>query len=205
VPGLALALASSLCWGVSDFVGGLQSRRRALLKVMFVSQAVGLLFLGVLLAARGQGPPPLRHLLPAIGGGLAGLIALTGFYRGLSIGTMSIVAPISATGSAVPVVVGIAQGERPGAVQIVGIVAALIGIVLASREHGPGTDRPSAAAARASIGLALVAAVGFGLFFVGVRRIFHKRGGHEGEPGESPQPTAAPSGPSPAPAPEGAR
>jgi drug/metabolite transporter (DMT)-like permease len=167
VLGLALALGSSLCWGVSDFLGGLQSRRLPLLRVMFVTQLVGLIGLGILLAARGVPAPALHRLLPAFGGGVAGLVALTSFYRGLAIGMMSIVAPISATGVAVPVLVGIAGGERPAVVQIVGIVAAGLGVVLASREAGPGVV--AGPRTRASLGLALVAALGFGLFFVGVR------------------------------------
>jgi drug/metabolite transporter (DMT)-like permease len=80
---------------------------------------------------------------------------------------MSIVAPISATGAAVPVVVGIAGGDRPAALQLAGIVAAVVGVVLASRE----LDEPHPEGhvpERTSIALALVAALGFGTFFVGM-------------------------------------
>lgn len=165
--GLVLALGSSLCWGVSDFLGGLQSRRLPLMWVMLLTQAAGLVGLAVLLALRGVPPPALHRLAPAVGGGVAGLIGLTGFYRGLAIGTMSIVAPVSATGVAVPVLVGVAGGERPALLQALGIVTALLGIVLASRE--PAAEPIAASRARASLGLALVGALGFGLFFVGVR------------------------------------
>ena len=65
---------------------------------------------------------------------MAGCAALAAFYRGLAIGTMSIVAPVSATGAAVPVLVGLASGERPGALQLAGILVAMAGIVLAARE-----------------------------------------------------------------------
>jgi drug/metabolite transporter (DMT)-like permease len=80
---------------------------------------------------------------------------------------MSIVAPIAATGVAVPVLVGVTGGDRPGLVQVAGIGAALVGIVLASRE--PATDEVPARVVRQSLVLALGAALGFGLFFVGVR------------------------------------
>jgi drug/metabolite transporter (DMT)-like permease len=164
---LALALGSSLCWGVADFIGGVQSRKSPLLGVVLVSQAVGLVGLLVWVAARGQPPPDLVRLLPAAGAGLGGVVALACFYRALAIGTMSIVAPISATGVVVPVVVGLASGERPAALQVVGIATAVVGVVLASRE---GSGRPAAAAAvRRSILLALCAAVGFGTFMVGLR------------------------------------
>jgi drug/metabolite transporter (DMT)-like permease len=167
VLGLALALSSSLCWGVADFIGGVQARRVPLLRVMLVSQGAGLACVVALLAARGVGPPHLTRLLPAAAAGIAGIAALTAFYRALSIGTMSIVAPISATGVAVPVIVGVAGGDRPALLQVLGILTAVVGVVLASREQDAGLHQRQIA--RASIGLALVAALGFGSFFVGIR------------------------------------
>ena len=165
--GLGLGLTSSLCWGVSDFIGGLSARRLPLLFVMVSSQAVGLAVVIGVVAIRGTGAPALVRLLPAVGGGLAGIAALTSFYRALAIGTMSVVAPIAATGVSVPVVVGIARGDHPAASQLVGIVIAVIGVVLASREHGPGVE--DRGASRASVALALLAAAGFGCYFVGVQ------------------------------------
>jgi drug/metabolite transporter (DMT)-like permease len=164
---LALALSSSLCWGVSDFLGGVQARRVALLWVVLVSQGAGLCLVIVVLASRGVGPPDLVRLLPAIAAGIGGVAALAAFYRALAIGTMSIVAPISATGVAVPVIVGVAGGDRPGALQVAGILAAVVGVVLASRENDAGLEQRQVA--RASLSLALVAAVGFGSYFVGIR------------------------------------
>jgi drug/metabolite transporter (DMT)-like permease len=165
--GLGLGLTSSLCWGVSDFIGGLSARRLPLLFVMISSQAVGLAVVIGVVAIRGTAAPDLVRLLPAVGGGLAGVAALTSFYRALAIGTMSVVAPIGATGVSVPVVVGIARGDRPAASQLIGIVIAVIGVVLASREHGPGIE--DRGAGRAGIALALLAAAGFGSYFVGVQ------------------------------------
>ena len=165
--GLGLGLTSSLCWGVSDFIGGLSARRLPLLFVMVSSQAVGLAVVIGVVAIRGTGAPALVRLLPAVGGGLAGIAALTSFYRALAIGTMSVVAPIAATGVSVPVVVGIARGDHPAASQLIGIVIAVIGVVLASREHGPGVE--DRGASRASVALALLAAAGFGCYFVGVQ------------------------------------
>jgi drug/metabolite transporter (DMT)-like permease len=165
--GLGLGLTSSLCWGVSDFIGGLSARRLPLLFVMVSSQAVGLAVVIGVVAIRGTGAPALVRLLPAVGGGLAGIAALTSFYRALAIGTMSVVAPIAATGVSVPVVVGIARGDHPAASQLVGIVIAVVGVVLASREHGPGVE--DRGASRASVALALLAAAGFGCYFVGVQ------------------------------------
>jgi drug/metabolite transporter (DMT)-like permease len=95
--------------------------------------------------------------------GIAGVMGLAGFYRALAIGTMSIVAPISATGVALPVIVGVATGDRLSTVVSAGLVVTVAGVVLASREQHDDAGR--AAAGRLSIGLALLSAVGFGSYF----------------------------------------
>ena len=161
---VVLALSSSLCWGTADFLGGLQSRRRPLVTVLLVAQVAAVTFGAIYVIASQDAFPDAGPALLATGAGAAGCLALAAFYRGLAIGTMSIVAPISATGAAVPVLVGVASGERPGVVQVVGIALAMVGIVLAARE--PSDAPPSGPGARTSIGLALLAAVGFGTFFV---------------------------------------
>ena len=167
--GVPLGLGSSVAWGVSDFIAGTQSRRVPVVRVLLVSQGLGFAGLCVVLAARGVGPPATGRMLAAIAGGVAGIVGLGAFYRALAIGTMSIVAPISATGVVVPVIVGIAGGDRPAAIQVVGIVAATIGVVLASREHGPGVEAAERRATRTTVLLARGAAAGFGCYFVGIR------------------------------------
>ncbi len=164
-----LALASSVSWGVADFLGGLQSRRHALLAVLVLSQAVALLVLLVAVAAGVPTEHDAAATAWAAGSGVLGILALTAFYRALSIGTMSIVAPLSATGAAVPVLVGLASGERPKAIQIAGMVLALVGVMLAARE-AQDADAAFRRTNRKAVLLALVAAVGFGSFFAGVDR-----------------------------------
>jgi uncharacterized membrane protein len=137
--------------------------------VVLVSQAAGLAALTVVVAVRGVGPPPVGELWPAALAGAAGAAALGAFYHGLAIGTMSIVAPISATGAAIPVAVGVATGDRPSGLQAAGVALAVAGVVLASREPDA-DDAHRAARARRSVALALVAAAGFGTFFVGMAR-----------------------------------
>jgi drug/metabolite transporter (DMT)-like permease len=163
---VALGLSSSLCWGLADFLGGIQSRRVSVLAVLLVSQGAGLLVVAIGIAIAQPSAPGIADLWPAAVAGLAGALALSAFYRALAIGTMSIVAPISATGAAVPVIVGIATGDRPSALQLAGIVAAVIGVILASRELDE--DRPAGSPGATSIILALLAALGFGTFFVGM-------------------------------------
>ena len=164
---VALGLGSSLCWGLADFFGGLQSRKRAALAVLLVSQGVALALLIPFAFALGDELPSATAAAWAALAGSAGIIALGAFYRALAIGTMSVVAPISATAAAVPVLVGLAEGERPSGLQVAGMAIALAGVILASREPiEEGGDPPN----RTAIGLALVAAAGFGTFFVGLDR-----------------------------------
>ena len=159
---IVAALGASVAWGVADFLGGLKSRHLRLLAVLAISQSAGLIFLGAIVLARGQAPPEWSFAAFAGLAGLLGLLALSAFYRGLAVGTMSIVAPVSATGVALPVVVGLVGGERLGALQVAGTVAAIAGVILASRTVDDARTAPRAS----GLGYALLAALGFGVFFV---------------------------------------
>jgi drug/metabolite transporter (DMT)-like permease len=143
VLGILLALASALTWGSGDFLSGLMSRRQPLLVVLLVSQAAGVPLMGTLALAF-RGVPADWSFIPLAGlAGLTGLIGLAALFRGLALGTMSIVAPISATGAALPVIVGLFTGEQPSPVQGVGVLFALAGVALASR---PAPDPPASEA-----------------------------------------------------------
>jgi drug/metabolite transporter (DMT)-like permease len=158
-----LAIAGALGWGVGDFLGGLAARRLAVLTVLVVSQAVGLLGVSLWVGISGDAFPGVVELLPAAAGGIAALAGLAALYRGFAIGAMGIVAPISAASPVVPLGVDAARGETPGAAQWLGIVLVVGGIVALSREAS--TEGGGIAA---GAGLAVVAALGFGLFFVGI-------------------------------------
>jgi drug/metabolite transporter (DMT)-like permease len=165
---VALGLASSLAWGFADFFGGLQSRRRPLLAVLVVTQTAGFALAIVIVALRAEGPPAMGSWLAwAAGGSLFGLAGLAAFYRGLATGNMGVVAPISSAAAVIPLIVGLASGERPGAVQAVGVALAIAGVVLASREQ---SEMDAGRRVAAGAGLAIVAAIGFGSFFVAMDR-----------------------------------
>lgn len=161
--GPLLALTASLSWGVGDFLAGLRARRLPVLTVLVVSQAAGLSTIALVVAVRSEGPPEARYLGYAALAGIAGAIGLAALYRGLAVGSMSVVAPVSATAAVVPVLFGVAGGERPSAAQNVGIAVAVAGVVLASRARaGDGRGRALAE----GTGLALLAALAFGLLLV---------------------------------------
>ena len=149
---------------MSDFLGGLMARRIAVLVVIVVSQTAGLTVIAIAVAAAGESAPDAAFIPYASAAGLAGVCGLTAFYRGLALGKMSVVAPISSMAVLVPVVVGVATGDRPSAVQALGAVVGIAGIALASREAGE--KAPESTRVAAGVGLALLSGLGFGTFFV---------------------------------------
>jgi drug/metabolite transporter (DMT)-like permease len=161
VTAIALALAASVSWGLGDFFGGLTSRRLHVLTVLVVQQVFGLAAALAWVLASGDGFPGWEGAGWAAAAGASGCLGIGALYRGMAIGAMGIVAPVSAVSAVIPFAVGIASGERPGSLQVLGIVLALIGVAVASREPAArGGGRA------AGIGLALLAALGFGLYFV---------------------------------------
>lgn len=159
-----LALSGAALWGAGDFLGGLAARRLAVLAVLAISQAIGLAGVALWVWLADDPFPGAGELAPAAVAGVAGLIGLGALYRGLAVGAMGIVAPISAASPIVPLTVDAARGITPGALQGLGVVLVLAGIVTLSREpSGRGNPRIAAGA-----GLALVAALGFGTFIVGL-------------------------------------
>ena len=160
----ALALLGAASWGVGDFLGGIAARRIHVLTVLIVSQGAGLVGALVWVVVARPALPGIGELLAAAGAGACGAIGLGALYRGMAVGAMGIVAPISAAGPVVPLAVDLAKGESPSAVQWLGVVVVLAGIAMLAREPG----RPVRGGLGAGVSLALVAALGFGLFFVGL-------------------------------------
>ncbi|NGO68366.1 DMT family transporter [Streptomyces boncukensis] len=156
----AFALATSLLWGLADFGGGLLSKRMRELTVVVVSQGAAALVLGAVVAATGAwGALDARLLWCAVAAGAIGPVSMLCFYRALAAGPMGVVSPVATLGSvAVPVGVGmVLHGERPGAVQGLGTLVAVTGVVLASGLQGRGGP-----VQRSTVLLTLVAAFGFG-------------------------------------------
>jgi drug/metabolite transporter (DMT)-like permease len=161
VTAIALAFAASVAWGIGDFLGGVTSRRLATLAVLAVSEVAGWVLLGVLVAASGDEPLGASATAAAVAAGVAGLVGLGALYQGMAVGAIGVVAPVSTLAALIPLTYGLARGERPGAIQLLGAAAILAGVALVSREPGPAGARVAA-----GVGFALLAALGFGLYFV---------------------------------------
>jgi drug/metabolite transporter (DMT)-like permease len=166
-PGILLALSSALAYGAADFIGGAGSRRHSSWQIVLVGQAAGALVMltaGLTLPGNPT-PTDFAWALLAGAGSATGSIFL---FRGLARGRMGLVAPISALGAAIlPVLVGVTLGERPSPLVWIGILAALPGIWLVSRETT--SDRP--ARARAALLDGTLAGAGFGILFTALGQI----------------------------------
>jgi drug/metabolite transporter (DMT)-like permease len=179
VSGAPAALAASLLWGMADFLAGRASRRHPTVLVALVGQVAGFAALALILAFHGVAA---GALVPGALSGAVGVGAVLAFYGALGRGTMSVVAPIGATGAIVPMAYGVIQGDRPDALQWLGVAAALVGAVLASREPartevgvpagpaGPAGARHAVTTAdqRAAVRLAALAAFLIGLTLIGL-------------------------------------
>src|SRR3954470_4119602 len=152
---IALGLAASLSWGVADFIGGIQARRMPAVAVVLGSQLAGLVLVAAIVAIRGEPPPGGDFALYAALSSVAGITGLTAVYHALSIGSMGVVAPLSSCAAAIPLVVGLATGDKPSALQGAGVAIAIVGVLLASREAG---EHGGASVAKGA-GFALLSAV----------------------------------------------
>ena len=162
---IALALGSSACYGVSNFVGPQLARRHALVTVLVVSQAAALIGCAAYLAADRGAALPLSSFLLAVLAGFGNAAGLIGFYRAAELGPLSLIAPIGAMGAIVPVAWGLADGETLGPLQVAGVVLALGGAALAARAKPPAAGpEPRYPDPRASVIWAAGSALAFGVF-----------------------------------------
>ncbi|MGV0787563.1 DMT family transporter [Mycolicibacterium sp. XJ2] len=127
-------MASALGYGISDFVGGLASRRVAALRVVLVSYPIALVVLAALAVPIG-GDVSQGAVVWGVLCGVAQAFGVWWFYAALGSGPISVVSPLTAILVAgIPVGVGLALGERPGLIAGVGVVLALVAVVLVSRD-----------------------------------------------------------------------
>lgn len=159
---LLLALGSSLAYGCADFLGGLGARRAHVLRTVLVAAPASLAVELLLWPVLGASFSP-----AAVGwgaaSGVASAAAFALLYKTLAIGPMNVLSPVTAlVSAALPVAVGLLQGERLGPAGLLGLPLALVAVLLVSAGHGAGSARPSRTAlllafgAGAAIALQLV-------------------------------------------------
>jgi drug/metabolite transporter (DMT)-like permease len=171
--GPALALASAILYGAGDFFGGFTARRSNTLAAVLVSQAAGLLLLILLLPLLPHATLDLHDASWGIVAGLAGGAGVALLYRALAIGTMAVVAPVTAVCAViVPVAAAALVGERVSRLSAVGIAIALVAIVLVSRPRDEGEPQRTRERRGLPPGLLLAfgSGVAVGIFFLALAR-----------------------------------
>ncbi len=162
---ILLGLLAALAWGTGDFTGGMAARKAPETAVVLGTEVVGLALL-LTLALFVDGDPSGRDLALGSGAGMLGVAGLVMLYRGLARGRASVVAPLSAVGATVlQVSWGLAGGEEPGGVALIGIVLAIvaIGVVAGSAAEPAGS---SSLSRRQELQCGFGAAVGFGFYLI---------------------------------------
>ena len=157
-----LALGSAAMFGVGDFMGGYAARKAAPLRVTALAQVASIAVLVPLVVIVPSPTVTRADLLWGAGGGVFGMVGILGLYTALARGPMGVIAPITAVlGAIVPVGVGLLLGERPPPLAMLGVVLGLVAIAWVSAGSGP-----SGPIDRYALMPAIVAGLGFGLFFV---------------------------------------
>jgi drug/metabolite transporter (DMT)-like permease len=164
----ALAVLSSLAYGAADFLGGLATKRGSTVFAAVVwSQATGLVLVLLLLPFFPRASPSAADFGWGAATGLAGGVGLAFLYRGLAVGVMSVIAPVTAVCAVIiPVGFGVALGERPARVAVAGVALALVSIVLISQSGRVEEGKD----ARTGVPIAIASGIAIGIFLVCLER-----------------------------------
>lgn len=158
-----LAIGAAAAYGIADYAGGRATRSAPAEAVTFTGQFTALILLLIVVPLTGAPLPSLHDWIWSGFSGFGAAIALLSFYRAMSRGAMTVIAPISAViGLSIPVIIGLIQGERPSLIAYPGILLAIIAVALV----GDVTDSHDLPTPWSAIGLAALAGIGFGLIFV---------------------------------------
>lgn len=165
--GAILALIAAAAWGGGDFSGGLAARKNSSYQVLVLSSASGLIALLVLMLATGEELPRVEVVGWSAAAGIVGAFGIAALYRGLVVGDAAVVAPTAGVlGAMLPVVVGILLEGPPRVEKWVGFGLGMAGIWLVS-----GSAQGGDAKVNPGFGLAIVAGLGFGGFFVLIAQV----------------------------------
>ena len=161
---ILFGLLSALSWGAGDFTGGLAARKVGAYRSVFYAEVIGVVFLFTVLVFIHEPFPDTRAQLFALLAGIIGTLGLMLLYHSMTLGLMSIAAPVSALLAAVlPVVVGIFTEGFPRYLTFIGFGFALLAVWLVSQSEGGVKDILSHLS---DLKLPLIAGIGFGFYFV---------------------------------------
>ncbi len=161
---IGLSLTACLGWGIADFIGGIKSRQMPVVSVLMISNIFAVSILGMIIFLRGDMLLFTPIILWAVLGGLVSLTAMFLFFRALSVGSMAVVTPISACGVILPVIWGYISGDSLTTMQSLGIISAILGSILLSRDTGKSNSNKKDGTK--GVVLAIFAAIFVGLYFI---------------------------------------
>ncbi len=165
--GIFLAIGSSVAYGSADFFGGLGARHYSPYQVLFISEIVGMLTMGLLSFASREPSPDMASVFWCILGNLIGIVGLAFLYDGLARGGAAIVSPVAGViGGAIPVLLAILTSGWPAPAPLIGFIIALPGIWLVTA-----VSQLSPEISKTSLRLGLLAGIAFGLFFIFMARV----------------------------------
>jgi drug/metabolite transporter (DMT)-like permease len=168
-----LALGAAIAYGLSDFIGGVAARRTSIWPVSLTA-CLGATLGTLVLALVAPGEPSTADYAWGLLGGIGSGTGTAFLYRGLARGRMGVVAPVSAVGAALlPAALALATGERPTTLVWVGMLVALPGIWLVSREPAPAEAKASSAEGLVD---GVLAGLGFGLLFATLGQVPEESG-----------------------------
>jgi drug/metabolite transporter (DMT)-like permease len=134
---VVLALISALGYGGSDFAAGIGSREASVLQLTVLSEGVSLLLLLVTVPWLSTQAPTSAALWWGVLAGVSEVVGTLALYLGFRHAAFSVASTLSAVGSAAfSVIAGLALGERPGTLALIGIGLALPAIIAVSASPG---------------------------------------------------------------------
>lgn len=161
---IIFGLGAALSWGSGDFTGGLASRKTGAYRAVFYSEFFGVFLLFIMLGVSGEAFPNLKIWSLSMIAGAIGTVGLILLYQAMTLGLMSISAPVSALLAAlIPVLVGSFRDGLPDGLTFTGFGFALTAVWLVSQSEGDVKDIFSHLS---DLKLPLLAGIGFGLYFI---------------------------------------
>lgn len=168
---LLFGLGSAIGYGAGDFLVGLAGRRGGIWPVLVASQCIGLAAVLIVLPFMLDGSPAptdvVWGLVAGVGKAAGGLFLL----RGMLIGQMNVVAPVSSlSGAGLPILVALALGERPTLLAWAGVLAGLVAIGLVSAGGGQARAGTLSGRVAEGFGFGLAAGAGFATLYLALDR-----------------------------------
>jgi drug/metabolite transporter (DMT)-like permease len=167
--GVVLGLLAACAWGTADLIARFTGRGVGVLRTVFFTQTTAFVLITTWLIFEPAGSSGFAGHSPwwawaaaLLGSGivLSGTLCL---YLAITVGVVSIVAPISASYGAVTLILSVASGEVLGAVALGGLMVTILGVAVTSAPARVNGAAP--VSSMPGLGPALYSAIAFGVGF----------------------------------------